>query len=147
MHLFFCLQVERHKPKRKTQGRKTQAWCFESSRFKGLASVYMYFPATVAWFTKQGRHRWAFGTPRLLSPCIRCLGCMCCIDMSQITTSSAGNENLLHNNSSYVKNILSDNENSYILYKKYVRKVVTHRNYNKHSKREILTSTYAAKRT
>ncbi len=69
-----------------------------------------------------------------------------CIDMWQITTSSARNENLLHNISFYPQKILSDNENLYTLYKKYVQKIVTHRNYKKHSKREILT-VHATKHT
>ncbi len=69
---------------------------------------------------------------------------MCCIDTWQITTSSAGNENLLHNNSSHVKTKNWAIMKIYIFYIKVCPK--NHRNYKTHSKREILTGTYAAKR-
>ena len=38
----------------------------------------------------------SYPEPELLSPCTTRLGCMCCIDTWQITTSSARNENFLY---------------------------------------------------
>ena len=71
-----------------------------------VLSVYLFEHMLKGWISNADKTRLllrSFGTPWLLSPCITHLGCMCCIDTSQITTSSAGNENLLYNNSSYAK--------------------------------------------